>query len=310
MCKFFQALLVAIYLLLTGYSLFALLKLWGLPVSNRVTLGCYVGWAAYCFSSAYLWTGLSLVRLHVRRPIKAEEDKLIGCFQEVQQKAGIMKTFQLLIQEDMGCNAFATGIKTIVVSRGLLDKVTPEELKGILAHELGHLQSKDCIFSAAFLAARFPPQLVAGLCEKGMRILTGGFIIPGDLLFSIRRFFNRGAFFRIRMFLWLAALIGLSFWLHAQHLLLPMVLSLSFPWTFWKVTRLFSFLWKMTNRFIEYKRDEYACQLGYGPALRLALHKLTLDEPQIVSLYETLMRENHPVVYNRIRRLEKLEGIR
>jgi len=50
--------------------------------------------------------------------------------------------------------------------------------------------------------------------------------------------------------------------------------------------------------------------LGYGTALRQALLTLAVNEPQVVSLYEILMRGSHPVIYNRIRRLEELEGVR
>src|ERR1700683_2673244 len=152
MSKYFQVLLVAVYMLLTSYSLIALLKFWGLPISHHLTVGLLSGWAAYCFSAAYFWTGISLAHRHVRRPVKAEEDKLNSCFQEVLGQAGGVKKFQLLIEEEMGCNAFAIGHRTIAVSRGALDKMAPEELKAILAHELGHLQSKGCLITAGAVA--------------------------------------------------------------------------------------------------------------------------------------------------------------
>jgi Zn-dependent protease with chaperone function len=40
------------------------------------------------------------------------------------------------------------------------------------------------------------------------------------------------------------------------------------------------------------------------------LHKLIGKGPQRVNLYENLMTGTHPIIYNRIRRLEKLEGIK
>ena len=73
---------------------------------------------------------------------------------------------------------------------------------------------------------------------------------------------------------------------------------------------LFGFLRLTISRFIEYKQDAFAHKLGYGSGLREALQKSTLGTPQTVNRYEILMTNNHPVIYNRIRRLEKLEGLR
>jgi len=297
MTKFFQILLVAVYVLLTSYAFIGLLKIWGLPISRNLTIGLLFGWMVYCFSSASFRAGNLLAHIHVRKPVKEEEDKLNSHFQEVLQQAGIVKTFRLLIQEEMGYNAFAIGLRTIVVSRGLLEGMEPGELKAVLAHELGHLQSNDCLISSAFSAANFLPWIVTVVYEKVKHIFLRGFIFSVFL-------------FRVRVsVLLLVLLVGLSFFWYS-HSLLPLLATILFVLTFRRVSSLFLFLWKMISRFTEYKQDAYACQLGYGTALRQALFKVTLNEPQSVGLYEILMRSDHPVIYNRIRRLEKLEGLR
>ena len=90
------------------------------------------------------------VRLDTRKPIWGEEEKIQCCFNEVLQKAGCCRRFKLLIHEDMELNAFATGLKTIVVTRGSLEQLTDGELKAVLAHELGHLLSRDCIILSTY----------------------------------------------------------------------------------------------------------------------------------------------------------------
>lgn len=297
MSKFFQILLVGVYVLLTSCSFLALLRLWGLPMSGHLMLACCAGWAAYCFSSVYFRPGILLARLHVRRPVKAEEDKLDGCFQEVLGHAGIVKTFQLLIEEEMGSNAFAVGLRTIVVSRGALDNMAPEELKGVLAHELGHLESKDCLIGAAFVAASSLPRMVTAIFEKVKPIFLRRERIAGFLVrVSIR--------FRL-----LVVLTGVLVYCD-PHSVLPLLATSILVLAFRRINIPFLFLNRIISRYREYRQDRYACQLGYGTGLRQVLHKLTLNEPQSVSLYEILMRGDHPVIYNRIRRLEKLEGIR
>ncbi len=57
---------------------------------------------------------------------------------------------KLYIIEDPAINAFATGRKpelaSIAVTRGALEKLTNEELEGVLAHELSHIKNYDIRF--------------------------------------------------------------------------------------------------------------------------------------------------------------------
>ncbi len=59
-------------------------------------------------------------------------------------------TPRIYIIEDPAINAFATGRKpelaSIAVTRGALEKLTNEELEGVLAHELSHVQNYDIRF--------------------------------------------------------------------------------------------------------------------------------------------------------------------
>lgn len=58
-----------------------------------------------------------------------------------------MKTPKINIIEDDSLNAFASGINdrtyTVSLSRGIIDKLDDEELKGVIAHEITHIRNKD-----------------------------------------------------------------------------------------------------------------------------------------------------------------------
>src|SRR5690606_30367472 len=51
------------------------------------------------------------------------------------------------IIEDPGLNAFASGLSeksyTVTLTRGIIDKLTDEELEGVIAHELMHIRNRD-----------------------------------------------------------------------------------------------------------------------------------------------------------------------
>lgn len=57
---------------------------------------------------------------------------------------------KIYIIEDLAINAFATGRKpetaSIALSRGAIEKLTNEELEGVIAHELSHIQNYDIRF--------------------------------------------------------------------------------------------------------------------------------------------------------------------
>ncbi|WP_431211586.1 M48 family metalloprotease [Puia sp. P3] len=71
-----------------------------------------------------------------------------------------------------------------------------------------------------------------------------------------------------------------------------------------RIFRLFDLL---LSRLTEYRQDAFAHRLGFGRELRDALERLALQREQPVSPYFIVFRSTHPILYNRIRRLEQLE---
>ncbi|MCF8104955.1 MAG: zinc metalloprotease HtpX [Desulfohalobiaceae bacterium] len=71
--------------------------------------------------------------------------------EELATKGGIPKPKVYLIPQDAP-NAFATGRSpgksVVAVTQGLMHLLTPEELKGVLAHEMGHIRNRDILIQS------------------------------------------------------------------------------------------------------------------------------------------------------------------
>ena len=69
---------------------------------------------------------------------------------ELTREAGIPKP-KVYIIADESPNAFATGRNpehaAVAATEGILRLLTPVELKGVLAHEIGHVQNRDILIS-------------------------------------------------------------------------------------------------------------------------------------------------------------------
>jgi heat shock protein HtpX len=285
MNKTFQIALVALYVLLTGFCFLLSLAISGVYISWLTFYAAMAGWLLFCFLSVYFLGPLHLYfHGRLRQPVMEEEARLQDCFTEVLQRAGCVKKFRLRIAEVEGEEAFACNNNMIAVSKAMLDRLTDEELKGVLAHELGHLMSKDTIVSWAFVTASDLPALVRRV-------------------FAILR-----PIVRRLLVLTLVTLVMLFFF--KQMLLRPVVAIVLFLLTFSLLDRLFRWLRLVLSRQCEYKQDAYAHRLGYGAGLRDALKKLAQYGREQVNAYFILMNSTHPVIYQRIRRLEKLEGMR
>lgn len=92
-------------------------------------------------------------------------NRLEPLFREVYYKAKkgnpmISNDVRLFINDDECPNAFATGRRTICVTRGLL-QWSDEEIKAALGHEFGHLAHKD---TDRILVISIGNTVVAGLC--------------------------------------------------------------------------------------------------------------------------------------------------
>ena len=112
---------------------------------------------------------LASMRARVTEPHEAPE--LHGTIERLCQLADLPKP-RIAIADSQIPNAFAAGhsrkTATVCVTTGIMDRLAPKELEGVIAHELSHIANKDVIVMtvAGFLAT------VAGLLVR-MGIYSG-----------------------------------------------------------------------------------------------------------------------------------------
>lgn len=84
------------------------------------------------------------------RPITEEENKYVYRLVENLCITSGMKVPKIYIMDDPAINAFATGRKpelaSIAITTGAIQKLENEELEGVIAHELSHVQNYDIRF--------------------------------------------------------------------------------------------------------------------------------------------------------------------
>ena len=84
----------------------------------------------------------------ISQPQTRHEQWLLQTVEELSQKAGI-KMPEVGIFPAHEANAFATGWNKndalVAVSQGLLERFSPEEVKAVLAHEIGHVANGDMV---------------------------------------------------------------------------------------------------------------------------------------------------------------------
>ena len=81
---------------------------------------------------------------------KKDHPQLFNVVEELAIAAGLPMP-QVYIIEDSAPNAFATGRDpehaSVAITTGLLDKLDRDELQGVMAHELSHVQNRDILFA-------------------------------------------------------------------------------------------------------------------------------------------------------------------
>ena len=100
---------------------------------------------AFTKGAEKLWRKVSGVR---PLRLRSEKERLLPLFKEVYLGANeadpnLSKGIKLYIKEDMTINAFAFGKSTLVLTRGSLELLDDDCLKGFIAHEFGHFSHGD-----------------------------------------------------------------------------------------------------------------------------------------------------------------------
>ena len=219
----------------------------------------------------------------VKRPAtRKDKEYLIPLFRDVYREAKtqdrkISRDIQIYIIDKNTVNAFAFGRNTVCVTKGAVELFDEDELKAVIAHELGHIAHGD---------------------TKALLLNT-----VGNGIFTVFMLGMRVTFFVLDVMSTMTdGLAPLKLFAGLSKLLLDAMI-LAFM-------SLGHIIMAIDSRNSEYRADHFAFTLGYGSDLISVLE--TLDKISItgrLSLIDRL-KQSHPHITYRIERLEQLEAER
>lgn len=200
--------------------------------------------------------------------------RLEPLFNEVLYKAkqidpSLPDDVQLFISDDKSANAFATGRKTVCLTKGFLD-YTDEQIKAAFAHELGHLSHKDT-------------DLIL-IISVGNMIVTTLFVL-----------------FRI-----MSMLTGIIFSFASRSfgtLITTILIDVVLVAMMWIWTKIGTMLVMHSSKQNEFAADEFALNCGYGDSLAYIID--TFDGAGNTGLWANLS-SSHPDNDQRIAKLQEL----
>ncbi|MBE3596308.1 MAG: M48 family metalloprotease [Hydrogenibacillus sp.] len=208
---------------------------------------------------------------------KEHIERLEPLFREVYAKAkqvnpSIPDNIRLFISNDPSPNAFATGRKTICLTRGLLNW-SDDEIKTILAYEFGHLANKDT--------------------DLILLVAVGNMIV--SVMFVIYRLF--------------ATFVGIMFSFASRSigaLLMTFLIDVILVALMWLWTKFGTVLVMYSSRQNEYEADRFAFQCGFGHALICALDRFNEMETIASKGLWANLASSHPEPDQRIGKLQRL----
>jgi len=107
----------------------------------------------------------------------ADAPQLHQIVAELAQEAGIPKPKVYIIPDDSP-NAFATGRNpehaAVAATEGIMRLLTPMELKGVLAHEIGHVRNRDILISTIAATMAGAIMILADMARFGAIFGLGG----------------------------------------------------------------------------------------------------------------------------------------
>ncbi len=140
-------LIITVALILVGIGFFAG-EYWGsryAGVALAVVIAAVSALAAY-----YGGAGMILTISRAKRIEKKDHPQLFNVVDELAIAGGLPMP-AIFIIDDSAPNAFATGRDpehaSVAITTGLLDKLSRDELQGVMAHELSHVGNRDILFS-------------------------------------------------------------------------------------------------------------------------------------------------------------------
>jgi len=158
-------------------ALTGILLLFGQVFGGRTGMIIAFGFAIVMNFGSYWFSDKIVLAMYRAKPISESDDpELFSIVRNLATKAGLPMPRVCLIPQ-AAPNAFATGRNpenaVVAVTDGIRSLLTPEELSGVIAHELAHIGHRDILISsiAATLAGAI---MMLGSMAKWALIFGGG----------------------------------------------------------------------------------------------------------------------------------------
>jgi len=208
------------------------------------------------------------------RPLRLDKeiDRLHPIFMEVYKEAlkrdrNLSRRINLYIDEDININAYAFGSGTLILTKGSIMLLNDDDLRGLIAHELGHFANKDTIIALITTICNLPMSLLMMFFDRTKPKIDEA-SKKSFIIWVLKGFFD--------IYYYLLLFIRFISELIIMH----------------------------QCRGSEYRADMYALRCGYGIELAEVLSHLyetSISKPGTV---KEMMRATHPHITKRIERLE------
>jgi len=126
---------------------------------------------------SYFFSDKIALAMYRAQPVTREElPRAYAAVERLTQKIGIPMPKMYVIPTESP-NAFATGRNpshaSVAVTHGILQLLNDEELEGVLAHELGHVNNRDILISSVTATLAGAVTMLANVAKWGM--IFGGY---------------------------------------------------------------------------------------------------------------------------------------
>jgi heat shock protein HtpX len=126
---------------------------------------------------SYFFSDKIALAMYRAQPVTREQlPRAYQAVERLTQKIGIPMPKMYVIPSDSP-NAFATGRNpshaSVAVTQGILQILNDEELEGVLAHELGHVNNRDILISSVAATIAGAITMLANMAKWGM--IFGGY---------------------------------------------------------------------------------------------------------------------------------------
>jgi heat shock protein HtpX len=133
-------------------TLSGLLVVIGALIGGPSTAALFLGFALLLNLGSYFFSDKLALTMSGAKPIsESEAPKLYEAVRELTTRAGLPMPRLYLIPQDQP-NAFATGRNpqhaAVAVTRGILNLLSEDELRGVLSHELAHVKHRDILIQS------------------------------------------------------------------------------------------------------------------------------------------------------------------